>query len=163
MEQCAAYAENYSRRQSFGGSSDSMLSGSQSVSYQYAVSRTCSQCTRVCASAYVPHVDRIVLATRFRDLLRSPRVFRYEIIATVRHTKLLLRDSALKYISLISWLPDMIWAGRSVIECRRGSLKIRSRTSQTSVHKSFLSTFMSIFYYTSLFLINAFITLYCVY
>jgi len=87
---------------SFGGSSNSMLSESQSVSCQY-VSRTYSQRTRVCASAYVLHVDRIVLVTRFRDLPR----FRYEIIA-VRYTKLFLRDSALKYISLISWLPDMI-------------------------------------------------------
>lgn len=45
-----------------------MLSGPQSVSCQYAASRTYSQRTRVCVPpAYVAHVDRVVSATRFGD------------------------------------------------------------------------------------------------
>lgn len=63
---------------SFGDWSDSVLSGPQSVSCQYAASRTYSQRTRVrcvCDPAYVVHVDRVVSATRFSGILLFPRVF----------------------------------------------------------------------------------------
>jgi len=88
---------------SFGDSSDSVLSGPQSVSCQYAASRTYLQRTRVCDPTYVAHVERVVSASRFGDSAVSSCI-RYEIIASVRYTKLLLRDSALKYINLISFV-----------------------------------------------------------
>jgi len=144
---------------SFGNSSDSVLSGPQSVSCQYAASRTYSQRTRVCDPAYVAHVERVVSATRFGDSPVSSCI-RYGIIASVRYTKLLLHDSALKYKPyFVRGSPTRSEQFDQVIECRRGSPEIRSQASQTSVHKSFLSTFM--FRY-SIILLYCSLTLFCV-
>lgn len=84
-----------------------------------------------------------------------PCVFRCGIIASVRYTKLLLRDldPPLKYISLISLVAP--WHDLGSLAGNWMSSKVmRNTKSRTSVHKSLSRTFMSIFYDAFLLFIN---------
>jgi len=128
---------------SFGDSSDSVLSGPQSVSCQYAASRTYSQRTRVCDPAYVAHVERVVSATRFGDSpVSSVYSLRdYSVCQVHQITSPRLGPKVYKPY-FVRGSPTRSEQFDQVIECRRGSSEIRSQASQTSVHKSLLSTFM---------------------
>lgn len=101
-EQCAVYAENYFRRQRrlvtrpircFLGHNQFPVSTQHHVRIRNA---------RVCVPRHTYRMSIALFRRPASGILPFSRVFRYEIIASVRYTKLLLHDSALKYISLIS-------------------------------------------------------------